>query len=561
MGQCVSVPKNESAEGEDYVRSVSNEYVQEPIIPPHPRRNHHLLHQLERQMASTLRLHGSTYSVHTENAPVIRQQVICLYGYHARTSEDLTFRKGDILTIIDDSLGDWFLAINDSHLQGYVPSNYLARLDNGQITANWYFGKMSRSEATRHLDLDENPVGAFLIREAESRPGYALSMKDGTTVRHYRIKKTPNNLFYISPKTTFSCLDDLVHHYRTNMDGLSNVLTVACIQKTAPITNDLAYSVRDQWEIDRRTLTMTRKLGSGHFADVFQGLWNHTTPVAVKMLKNTNMSREEFLNEACIMKQFSHKNLVRLYAVCSIDEPILIVTELMINGSLLNYLKKGKGQELNEHQLIDMGAQVASGMAYLESHNYIHRDLAARNILVGQANQVKIADFGLARFTTENEIYEAREGTRFPIKWTSPEALRTGQFTTKSDVWSFGIVLYEIITKGQSPYQSLSNVETLRQLENGYRLPMPDECPKPFYDIMYTCWTREADLRPTLRDYSGNCKTTIPFTLAPAPSIGKRRPSSNLARQCSLIKDKTERDSVSRSSVISVPSKRIVKCD
>jgi len=203
------------------------------------------------------------------------------------------------------------------------------------------------------------------------------------------------------------------------------------------------------------------------------------------------------LNEASIMKKFNHRNLVRLYAICSVDEPTLIVTELMVNGSLRNYLLKGGGRQLVERQLIDIGAQIAAGMSYLEHHNYIHRDLAARNILVGHSNQVKIADFGLARFTNRDEVYESREGTRFPIKWTAPEAAKTSNFTIKSDVWSFGIVLYEIITRGFMPYGTMTNAEVLLELENGYRLECPTKCPPPLYDVMHRCWLREPESRPT----------------------------------------------------------------
>merc|ERR1712193_550296 len=125
-------------------------------------------------------------------------------------------------------------------------------------------------------------------------------------------------------------------------------------------------------------------------------------------------------------------------------------TELMKNGSLLEYLQ-GKGRTLKLAQLIDMSAQIASGMAYLESQNYIHRDLAARNVLVGDNNIAKVADFGLARVIVENE-YTAHEGAKFPIKWTAPEAALRNKFSIKSDVWSFGILLTEVVTYGRIPY-------------------------------------------------------------------------------------------------------------
>ena len=162
------------------------------------------------------------------------------------------------------------------------------------------------------------------------------------------------------------------------------------------------------------------------------------------------MDPRDFLAEAQIMKKLRHPKLIQLYAVCTLEEPIYIITELMKNGSLLEHLQ-GKGRTLKMPQLIDMSAQIASGMAYLESQNYIHRDLAARNVLVGDNNIVKIADFGLARLIKEDE-YEARVGARFPIKWTAPEAANYSKFSIKSDVWSFGILLTELVTYGRIPY-------------------------------------------------------------------------------------------------------------
>ena len=334
------------------------------------------------------------------------------------------------------------------------------------------------------------------MRESESKPGdYSLSIQDGDTVKHYRIRKLDEGGFFITRRAVFSTLKELVDYYTKDADGLCCTLRLPCTQLEKPMI-DLSHKVKDMWEIPRSSVALLRLLGTGQFGEVYEGLWNNTTPVAVKTLKMGTMQPHAFLEEAHIMKKLRHPKLIQLYAVCTKEEPIYIITELMPKGSLLNHLQSPEGRRLQLPQLIDMSAQIAAGMAYLEMHNYIHRDLAARNILVSENNIVKVADFGLARLIADDE-YNAHEGAKFPIKWTAPEAALYNRFSIKSDVWSFGILLTELVTYGRIPYPGMSNAEVLQQLERGYRMPSPPNTPEPLYQIMLDCWKRNAVDRPT----------------------------------------------------------------
>ncbi|XP_034017985.1 tyrosine-protein kinase SRK2 [Thalassophryne amazonica] len=428
---------------------------------------------------------------------------VALYDYSARTGEDLSFHAGDSLDVLDKVAGEWWFAKAltgvSAPKRGYIPANYVAPVESIE-SEPWYFPDTKRVDAEKMLTAEGNMHGAFLIRNCESQKGeLSLSVLDSGKVKHYKLKKLENGSYYVSRAKTFTTLKELVNHYSRNADGLCVLLAEPCRKMEAPQTYGLSYNTVDQWEIDRKSIKLLRKLGTGQFGEVYEGLWNDTTAVAVKTLKPGTMDPEDFLREAQMMKRLRHAKLIQLYAVCTMEEPIYIITELMKNGSLLDYLQKDKGETLCMPHLIEMAAQVSAGMAFLELQNYIHRDLAARNVLVGENNICKVADFGLARvFMKETEnVYEAKEGTKFPVKWTAPEAINENKFSIKSDVWSFGILLYEIVTFGEMPYQGMTNFQVIQKVLQGYRMPNPPNCPKMMYDIMLDCWKENEQERPT----------------------------------------------------------------
>ena len=359
-----------------------------------------------------------------------------------------------------------------------------------------------------------NKCGSYLVRDSATMPGdFALSVRDKERVMHYRInRQDKDGTFFVTRRVTFETIQDLVTYYTSQSDGLCVNLIQPCLLSEKPQTAGLSRQGNEDWEIDRRQIRLVRRLGAGKFGEVWEGLWNNITSVAVKTLKPGTMSPHEFLQEAGLMKKLHHpkliqlaglmkklrhQKLIQLYAVCTKEEPFYIVTELMKHGSLLEYLR-GKRTSLKLPQLIDMSAQVASGMAYLEEQNYIHCDLTARNILVGHHMICKIAGFRQARLLDKG-IYEPESHVvgKLLIKWTAPEAALYNRFTIKSDVWSFGIVLYEIISYGRFPYPGMNDDKVLEALEQGYRMPRPLGCPDKLYDVMSHCWKEKPLDRPT----------------------------------------------------------------
>ena len=332
-----------------------------------------------------------------------------------------------------------------------------------------------------------NDPGSYLVRNSESIPSdYSLSVKFGKKVAHYKINHCCEgySIFNLKP---FESISKLVAHYQVKSHGLCINLKSACLITSPQTASCPSEEANETWEIDRSSIQLVKKLGAGKFGETWQGKWK-TTKVAVKIFEQGVINRKEFFEEATLMKQIRHPKLIDIYAVCTKEEPVYIITEFMKHGSLMGYLR-GDGSSLKLPQLLDIGAQVAAGMAYLEQKNYVHRHIAAKNILVSENLQCKVEIISMARILSE-DIYK-------PIKWTAPEALFLHCFTIKSDVWSFGIFLHELITYGSFPYPDMNNAEVLKKLKEGYRMPCPKGCPEQLYKVMRDCWRDEADTRPT----------------------------------------------------------------
>ncbi|XP_067213732.1 ephrin type-A receptor 4-A isoform X13 [Linepithema humile] len=290
-------------------------------------------------------------------------------------------------------------------------------------------------------------------------------------------------------------------------------------------------------EIDAGYITIEAIIGGGEFGDVCRGKLKlppdgrTEIDVAIKTLKpgSADKARNDFLTEASIMGQFEHPNVIFLQGVVTKSNPVMIITEFMENGSLDTFLRANDGK-FQVLQLVGMLRGIASGMQYLAEMNYVHRDLAARNVLVNAALVCKIADFGLSR-----EIESATEGAyttrggKIPVRWTAPEAIAFRKFTSASDVWSMGIVCWEVMSYGERPYWNWSNQDVIKSIEKGYRLPAPMDCPEAIYQLMLDCWQKERTHRPTFANLTQTLDKLIrsPDTLRKIAQNSVRPPAHN----------------------------------
>ncbi|XP_033116493.1 tyrosine-protein kinase Fyn-like isoform X2 [Anneissia japonica] len=463
------------------------------------------------------------------------------YDFDAREEDELSINKGDLLEVLDKSNGPWWLVRSiRTQKEGLVPSNYIAALESNEFNMSdghnsnnyedptefiddkefdmsesynanhfadpnrpiddedWYFGNMEGSDLDKLLIGCNLPRGTFLIRDSSSFPGqFTLSvLGDGDGVVKYSIKMRQNIGYYISKSKTFGTITELVNYYKLEANGLCCKLEMP-LPKITPTTSSSSEGIN--WEIKIDSLKLESRIGRGRYSDIWKGKWSGRATVAIKLFLKGTKTHSAFQKEADIMKTCMHEHLVRLYAVCS-ENPLCMVLEYMANGSLLDYLRGNDGRRLLISDLIEIAAQISNGMAYLETKNIIHRDLRASNVLVDKHIKCKVSDFGLACELKDNKT-TSNTDELLAIRWTALEILLSvGQFTIKSDIWSFGVLLSELITYGQLPYSDVMNDEQVyEKVINGYRMAQPKDCPVAIYDLMHKCWKSEPEDRPPFK--------------------------------------------------------------
>ncbi|XP_059836635.1 tyrosine-protein kinase Srms-like isoform X2 [Hypanus sabinus] len=359
-----------------------------------------------------------------------------LYDFEARTPEELSLKKGEKLRVIRNE-GEYLFAQKNTGSkaaapQGLVPTNYVKIIEENLAKQPWYFGRIGRVDAEKLLTSAQNQNGAFLVRRRDiDNAGYSISALNDK-VHHYRILTSSEGYFYLHENQKFPTVSDLMEFYKSQWKIFGFPLTKPCVKQDA-----------DEWERPREEFSLLKKLGEGHFGEVWEGIWNENQHVAIKMLKKGD---------------------------------------------------EGKTLTITHH--VYFASQVAEGMAYLERHKFVHRDLAARNVLVGEDLVCKVADFGLMRLIRD-DVYNIRAETKLPIKWTAPEAANYQRYSVKSDVWAFGVLLYEIVTYGSDPYERMTNQETVEKVNEGYRMPCPKTCTPDIYGIMLRCWNESEESRPS----------------------------------------------------------------
>ncbi|XP_033926731.1 megakaryocyte-associated tyrosine-protein kinase isoform X2 [Melopsittacus undulatus] len=389
-------------------------------------------------------------------------QCVTKHDHTKPKPQELAFHKGDVVTIIATVEGKgWYRARhNETGQEGLMAASALRQ--RGPIRADpklslmpWFHGKISGVEAVQELQPPED--GLFLVRESVRHPGdYVLCVSFGREVIHYRVVHEENTLS-IDSHQHFSNLIDMIEYYMKEQGAI-------CTKLVKPKPKSGMKSAEEElakagWLLNLQHLTLGDRIGQGEFGDVLQGEYMGQK-VAVKNIK-CDVTAQAFLTETAAMTKVRHKNLVCLLGVI-LHNGLYIVMEFMSKGNLVNFLRTRGRALVSVEQLLLFALDVAQGMDYLESKRLVHRDLAARNILISEENVAK-------------------------------------KFSSKSDVWSYGILLWETFSFGRTPYPKLSLKEVTELLEQGYRMEPPEGCPHTVYALMKSCWALEPGKRPSFK--------------------------------------------------------------
>ncbi|XP_061636574.1 tyrosine-protein kinase ZAP-70 isoform X1 [Phyllopteryx taeniolatus] len=412
---------------------------------------------------------------------------------------------------------------------------------------SWYHGKIPRRESERLLYCGAQPDGKFLIRDREEPGTFALSVMYGRSIYHYQILQDKLGKYSMPEGSKFDTIWQLVEYLKIKPDGMVTILADACVNRAAGMIPSLPATRRTgpnsytppprvvtvkevtpvpaddalpmdcigfnpyhnpndikKFNIQRNQLFIDEvELGSGNFGCVKKGVLaadKRQLDVAIKVLKSDNekLMKEEMMREAEIMHQLNNPFIVRMLGLCN-AESLMLVMEMAASGPLNKFLSSNKDTVLVE-EIVNLMHQVSMGMKYLEEKNFVHRDLAARNVLLVNRKFAKISDFGLSKaLGAENEYYKARSTGPWPLKWYAPECINYRKFSSKSDVWSFGITMWEAFSYGGKPYKKMKQAEVNSFLESGKRLACPTKCPDRMYAVMQECWTYKHEDRPDFK--------------------------------------------------------------
>eukprot|EP00062_Callorhinchus_milii_P021919 gi/632979151/ref/XP_007906310.1/ PREDICTED: tyrosine-protein kinase ITK/TSK isoform X1 [Callorhinchus milii] len=445
---------------------------------------------------------GSGRESEREPEPEGEALVIALYDFHGQDPQTLSLEKDEEYVIVEKTDVNWWQVRDRLGCVGFIPTSYVVekKPDNLQ-QFEWYNKNIIRSKAEQLLQ-EEGKEGAFMVRDSRQAGMYTVSVYTKATsescpgVKHYHIKEVleGHKRYYLAEKHVFDSIPELIHYHQHNAAGLVTRLRypVSSWRQMVPSTAGFSYG---KWEIAPTDLTFLEELGSGQFGVVQLGYWQNQCCVAIKTIREGAMSEEDFIEEAQVMMKLSHPKLVQLFGVCTQTSPICLVFEHLEHGSLSEYLGQNRGT-FNTGSLLGMCQDTCQGMEYLERNQFLHRDLAARNCLVGESLVVKVSDFGMTRFVLDDQ-YTSSSGTKFPVRWSAPEVFRYFKFSSKSDVWSFGVLMWEIFSEGKMPYENRLNSEVVTEIAAGLRLLKPRLALDSLYNMMVQCWCEKPEDRPS----------------------------------------------------------------
>ncbi|KAL7052895.1 hypothetical protein AAHC03_026983 [Spirometra sp. Aus1] len=433
-----------------------------------------------------------------------KAMVVAQYDFNASDPSDLSFKAGDILMLeneVPDGTDGWKKALNfRTSGTGLIPLNYVTAKNDSAACDAWY--NIGRTEAERKLLIPGVEDGMFILRPSSDHSCLGLSAKfscnDIIDIKHYKVHFLPTEgAFFIQKDVKFATLDELINCYKTKELDSGGCLTTSRPKVVPPPFNF------KEFKIDRSCVELKKQLGRGNFGEVYLAKMK-TVTVAVKTCLPT-ATKEDFMNEAKTMFLLNHPRLVRFLGYCDepADEPFYLITEYMEKGSLKDFLMSADQNHVNYGECLKIIHQVTAAMSFLEEVDFVHRDLRAANVLVAKDETVKVADFGLTRILRDDSNSEA--GIAFPVRWTAPEAMLPGYVpSTKSDVWSFGVLVYEVLTYGKMPYEDLKKEEIRPFLLKGKRLESPAacgfECSEILYQLMLSCWNLDPQERPAFKE-------------------------------------------------------------